>query len=177
MADHDTDEQEAYLVQSETLAPVLCRTIQVAVYGYPDGIWGVEWRDVVGIISQRRIGYWHPPRKGERYGAVVGITDREMQELGWHRDRGGAHTEILPVLAGRDPFEGELFTDLECSNRRYTVIVRCDWLPEKDRENALRIAKELVQNEGRINQHAEFMLEEKKPLATDGSLSAAEAMT
>lgn len=146
---------EAHLAQMISLAPAPCRLLQVEVFeneGESGPRFSVGWIEVVGLLCLVETEYVQRRLPGEDY-PRCGVTHKEMSELGWKASYPGNRLPIVwPVLlGGNDNSEYALRIAHErdaVSNVRYSAIVRADWAETEDRDNAVRIGKELVAKEG-----------------------------
>ena len=87
----------------------------------------------------------------------VGVTHAEMIEKGWRLESaGGWHPQVWPVVAMKstesEPLLRVIDETLRPDNLAYQAAVPCTWEPKKDRENAIRIGKELVSHDGNLSE-------------------------
>lgn len=128
-----------------------CRMIGIEVYENEDGTHWVEWNPVVGFLCETSTGYSKNVVQG-RYSAV-GSNHKAMTDLGWSSDEVPTN-DIFPIVAPRDElnlleiWDGG-FLD-HCENRVRRTLEVCNWPPEQDRQNAIRIGRELLNYESAV---------------------------
>jgi hypothetical protein len=132
-----------------TVSPAPCRMIKIYVYRYDEaGSFGVQWAEVIGVLCVAESDYskrWD----GKAYPAK-GRSDAEMDERGWTYQ--STDYSVWPIVIGNmeqydSPLRIETPRD-DADNLVYSAIVRCDWAESKDRDEAQRIAIELIKNKG-----------------------------
>jgi hypothetical protein len=132
---------EAILYGSISLLPAADRMILVRVYQGGDGAGPeVSWVPVVGLVAYQRTIYRKCVPSGE--GRIPPGSHQELVEAGYR--------SIFPDLAIH-PVYCDPYGFVEGGNRSMRhagevrrAVVPCDWPPEQDRENAVRIGKELM---------------------------------
>jgi hypothetical protein len=154
------------------LAPAPCRMIQVVVDVSLDDdrkVFIVGWSPVVGVLCVVETEYAQRVHRDQ--GAPhPGATHAEMVDRGWK----SCHPwnwfpEVWPVLAdgnASDEFALRVAHKRLGPNHLYEAIVPCTWPPEEDRENALRIGRELIQREGERANWVELTENEASPSGT-----------
>jgi hypothetical protein len=153
----------AQLPKLISLAPAPCRLIQVDVFKHdpPESPrFSVGWLEVVGILCLIETEY------SKRTGASQdsphsGVTHKEMLELGWQASGfGNQRPTVWPVFAGgNDSSEYGLRVGHErdaISNVRYSTIVRAGWPASEDRENAIKVGRELIKSDGNMMNWADL---------------------
>jgi hypothetical protein len=134
------------LFEGVTIGQPVGRLIVVEVYEN-EGRHSVHWRPVVGLLTATVSEYSQELRLGRHVDYEFRNHD-ELRSHGWELDRSPS-VEIYPVVAGKGDVEPPLFAagvddHLEASNMRHRVVVPCDWPPDQDRENAIRIGRQLL---------------------------------
>jgi hypothetical protein len=116
----------------------------------------IYWSPVVGVLCVVETEYAQAYFGGHKI-PRPGATHQEMIDMGWHSCHPWNWFPIVwPVLAdGNADDEYPLRVDherLEVAGVLYKAIVPATWPPEQDRENAIRIGRELFKNKGsRVN--------------------------
>lgn len=138
------------LIHSAPMSPVGYRTMAVEVFKQKDGTHGVRWRYVVGFVARHSTTYHKECSRDSL--PTPGVDHEDFMAGGWRPD-GYQHSyiEVFAVVASTSSDEPDLAVldgGDDCSNMRHRVIVPCHWPLDQDRENAVRIAKDLLNPEG-----------------------------
>lgn len=129
-----------------SMSPAPCRMIGVEVFKDDDGTHGVCWSHVIGFLCVVETIYSKPSESGKY--STGGANHAEMEELGWYTDD-VPNYEVYPVIIERDCGPVRIWNKDaldDCDNRVARSLEVCHWPPEKDRENAIRIGKELLES-------------------------------
>jgi hypothetical protein len=141
----ETRVRDATIPNLISLAPAPCRMIVVEVYEHKDKeSHSVAWFDVIGFLCVVRTFY-------SKLGTEESFDDRapthaEMLKEGWY-SQGSPEYDVYPVITGG---EVGLVSVLDnsicdrCDNRVGREVIPCHWPPNDDRQNAIRVGKELI---------------------------------
>jgi hypothetical protein len=113
-------------------------------------VYSVSWAAVVGVLCVVETRY---EKQYDGEFPQPGATHEEMIEGDWYSDHPPNWLpEVWPVLAGShidDEYPLRVWHERHCAfNLLSHTIVPCDWPPAEDRENAVRIGKELIKRKG-----------------------------
>jgi hypothetical protein len=98
---------------------------------------------VIGLLATVGTRYCKRAAPGasyERHG-----THEAMVGAGWHADSTPS-VDVVPLVAGLEPgcSDVEILGDVDSSNLLGRAIVICRWTADRDRENAVRVARLIV---------------------------------
>jgi hypothetical protein len=150
---------EAALYGSISMLPTPCRMILVRVYQDEAGQF-VEWEPIVGLLAYTRTSYEKRLPPGQC--RIPPGSHAELVEAGYRSS--------FPALAIQPVYYDRMYGFIEAgdllasdSNELRRAVVLCDWPPERDRENAIRIGKALMAETYDQERSAPLDEEEVKP--------------
>jgi hypothetical protein len=145
---------ESHIPTMISMAPAPCRMIRVEVYANVDAesreVFSVSWARVIGVLCVVETEY---VKTYDGNYPKTGATHEDMIELGWRANHPPNWFPVVwPVVAdgnGNDEYPIRVCHERNAiDNALYQAVVPCDWPPEQDQENAVRIGMELVKRKG-----------------------------
>jgi len=130
-------------LEAASMIPPSTRMIMVEIYYQSPG-YSVRWQPVLGIMMATVTEYRHPSGEG-RWTQNLGMDHEGLIKKGWFVEK-YPEIQFLPIVPG-DMEEPTIYAAGDgASSLRERVVIACDWPPSDDRENALRVAQNLLQS-------------------------------